>query len=93
MRTWWRRRPLLCPEVGRTLQAYLDGRVDDQWATRVEAHLEHCRRCGMEAQTYRELKEALGRRERNLRDDTLGNLRDFAARLASGEVPPTHMDA
>jgi anti-sigma factor RsiW len=43
--------------VGRTLQAYLDGRVDDAWAARVEAHLEHCRRCGMDATTYAELSE------------------------------------
>ena len=87
MRSWWRRRPLLCPEVGRTLQSYLDGRVDDEWAARVNAHLEHCRRCGMEAETYAELKYALGRRETTLREDTLANLRDFAAKLASGEVP------
>ena len=90
MKTWWRRRPLLCPEVGRTLQAYLDGRVDDDWAARVEAHLEHCRRCGLEAETYGELKHALARREVALREDALANLRSFAARLASGEVevPP-----
>jgi anti-sigma factor RsiW len=87
MKTWWRRRPLLCPEVGRTLQAYLDGRVDDEWAARVEAHLEGCRRCGMEAKTYRELKEALAHRQVALREDTLHNLRSFAARLASGENP------
>lgn len=88
MRTWWRRRPLMCPEVGRTLQAYLDNRVDEDWAARVEAHLEHCRRCGMEAKTYTDLKYALRRREMALREDTLANLRDFATRLASGEVPP-----
>jgi anti-sigma factor RsiW len=87
MRTWWRRRPLLCPEVGRTLQAYLDGRVDDDWAARVEAHLEHCRRCGMEAAAYRQLKAALARQELTLQEETLANLRAFAARLASGEVP------
>lgn len=89
MRSWWRRRPLMCPEVGRTLQAYLDGRVDHEWATRVEAHLEHCRRCGMEAKTYAELKQALRRREKTLQEDTLKNLRDFATRLAAGEVPPS----
>lgn len=89
MRKWWRRRPLMCPEVGRTLQAYLDGRVDDDWAARIEAHLEHCRRCGMEAKTYTELKAVLSRQEMALRTDTLENLRDFATRLASGEVPPS----
>lgn len=87
-KSWWRRRPLLCPEVGRTLQAYLDGRVDEEWAARVEQHLEHCRRCGLEATTYAELKKALGRHDMELRTDTLGKLRSFAERLASGEVPP-----
>lgn len=90
MRTWWRRRRLLCPEVGRTLQSYLDGRVDDDWAARVRQHLEECRRCGLEASTYRELKAALGRREMALREDTLEHLRSFAAQLAAGneETPP-----
>ena len=83
MRRWWRRRSLLCPEVGRALQAYLDGRVDDDWAARVRAHLEHCRRCGLEATLYTELKAALARRERVLRPETLTNLQSFAAHLAS----------
>ena len=88
MRRWWRRRPLMCPEVGRTLQSYLDDRVDEDWAARVERHLEHCRRCGMEAKTYRELKAALGQREMALREDTRERLRSFAAELASGKTQP-----
>lgn len=88
MTTWWRRRPLLCPEVGRTLQSYLDGRVDEVWAARVERHLEHCRRCGLEASTYTELKAALGRREMALREETLERLRSFAAQLAAGKGEP-----
>lgn len=85
---WWRRRPLMCPEVGRTLQAYLDGRVDDDWADRVRAHLRHCRRCGMEAKTYAQLKEALRRREIVIQGEARDRLRDFATRLASGQGPP-----
>jgi hypothetical protein len=83
VRRWWRHRALLCPEVSRTLQAYLDRRVDNDWAARVRAHLEHCRRCGTEATLYTELKVALARRERVLRPETLTNLRSFAAHLAS----------
>ena len=85
---WWRRRALLCPEVGRTLQAYLDGRADETWAARVRAHLEDCRRCGMEAATYTELQAALRRRDRDLPTDTINHLRTFALRLASGGGQP-----
>ena len=50
-----------CREVGRVLQSYLDGQVDELTARRVSAHLDACRRCGMEAYVYEELKQALAR--------------------------------
>lgn len=51
-----------CREVTRALQSYLDGEVDDLTARRIGRHLERCRRCGLHAQTYAEIKQALGRR-------------------------------
>ena len=48
-----------CREVGRTMQTYLDGELDGTNAAEVTAHLEHCLRCGMEADTYGRIKEAL----------------------------------
>jgi predicted anti-sigma-YlaC factor YlaD len=48
-----------CREVGRMMQTYLDGELDGASADNVTAHLEHCLRCGMEADTYGRIKEAL----------------------------------
>ena len=53
-----------CAEVIRVLQAYLDGETDEATARRVVAHLDDCRDCGLEADVYREIKEALARQER-----------------------------
>ncbi|MCX3061732.1 anti-sigma factor family protein [Streptomyces beihaiensis] len=54
-------RGLNCLRVARVLRAYLDGETDDATARRVAAHLEDCRRRGLEARTYREIKNALAR--------------------------------
>jgi anti-sigma factor RsiW len=86
-RGWWRRRRLMCPEVARTLQSYLDGRIDDEWAARVAEHLEDCRRCGLKAQTYSDLKAALARQGSEVRPETLAELRSFAEGLMRGEIP------
>lgn len=84
MRNWIRRHEseAKCKEVARVLQRYLDGHVDDVTARRVARHLEHCRRCGLEAQTYEAIKDAVGRRSRHLDRDALDRLRAFGERLA-----------
>lgn len=51
-----------CREAGRLLQCYLDGELDEFTARRVAAHLEDCRRCGLEAATFSAIKDALARR-------------------------------
>ena len=48
-----------CARVARVLQSYLDGEVDPPTAAMVTAHLEFCRRCGLEASTYRAIKTAM----------------------------------
>jgi anti-sigma factor RsiW len=48
-----------CRQVGRLLQSYLDGELDEDRIAQVGGHLDHCRRCGMEASTYARIKEAL----------------------------------
>ena len=50
-----------CREVGRILQTYLDGELDQSKAAKVTAHLEHCRRCGMEADTFARIRDSLAR--------------------------------
>jgi anti-sigma factor RsiW len=76
-----------CMQVGRRLQRYLDGDIDDLTARRIRRHLEDCRRCGMKAATYTEIKASLARRGKDLPDDTVTRLRAFGERLVR-EGPP-----
>ena len=71
-----------CMQVMRVLQSYLDGQTDEVTARRVSRHLEACRRCGLEAATYREIKAALARRADPLDSASLERLRDFGSSLA-----------
>lgn len=81
-----------CREVSRALQAYLDGHIDEVTARRVARHLEACRRCGLEAEVYTRIKEAVSRMDRDLSSLPVTRLRDFAQRLAE-EGPPRANDS
>lgn len=90
----WRRhrhavadRPLTCREVGKLLQRYLDGDTDEHTTAKVAEHLEDCRRCGLEAEIYREIKASFARRAPTLPETTLARLRRFGEHLAT-EGPP-----
>jgi anti-sigma factor RsiW len=74
-------RPMSCRQVGRLLQRYLDHDLDDVTARRIMRHLDDCRRCGLEAAVYTEIKTSLARRGANLPADTLDRLRAFSQRL------------
>jgi len=79
-----------CRDVGRVLQSYLDGELDEHRAAKVSAHLEHCLRCGMEVTTYAQIKDALARvaeRGEVHPEDrlTVERLRRFAQTLASAQ--------
>ncbi len=80
---------LSCREVGRLLQRYLDEMVagphalDAEASTRMSAHLDDCRRCGMEADAYREVKASLARRDEGLAPAALERLRAFGEGLAA----------
>jgi anti-sigma factor RsiW len=50
---------LECRRVARRLQAYLDGELPVTDAATIADHLEVCRHCGMEADTYQALKDGL----------------------------------
>ncbi|MCD9624249.1 anti-sigma factor family protein [Rhabdothermincola salaria] len=86
-----RRSELSCAEVAAVLQSYLDDELDAQTAEKVHEHLEECRRCGMEAATYEELKAALRRGPDGLTDEPVRRLREFGERLAHGEVDPEQL--
>jgi anti-sigma factor RsiW len=82
MRLSWRRseRPLNCRQVGKRLQRYLDGELDEVTAWRIASHLEDCRRCGLEVATYLEIKAVLARRG-TVDEAAVARLRDFGERL------------
>lgn len=80
-------RPMNCMQVGRRLQRYLDGEIDDLTARRIVRHLEDCRRCGMEAAAYTQIKASLARRADAPPDDAVARLRAFGERLIH-EGPP-----
>lgn len=73
-----------CLRTSRALQRYLDGEADDLTAARVAAHLEECRRCGLQAQTYRAIKRAL-RGSGNVDELALHRLRAFSGSLIASE--------
>lgn len=81
----WRsdRHPQLnCRKVGRLLQAYLDGELADPRAILVADHLDVCRRCGLEAETWEWLKAAVAGLEAGDDPEQLERLRAFADKLA-----------
>jgi anti-sigma factor RsiW len=77
-----------CMATMRVLQSYLDGVLDEVSAQRVAAHLEDCRRCGLEADVYQEIKAALGARERTVDPRTIERLRRFGEQLALRDPLP-----
>lgn len=78
---------LRCMSTMRILQSYLDGEVEGTTQGEVAAHLEQCRRCGLEADTYQAIKASLKQRSRPLDPRVLGRLHAFAESL--GTRPPT----
>lgn len=73
-----------CMQVMRVLQSYLDGHTDEVTTRRVANHLDACRRCGLEAATYREIKASLARRAAPPDPTALERLRAFGSALSSG---------
>lgn len=77
--------PLDCRAVGRRLQEVLDGESPDDVADRVAAHLELCRDCGLEAETYLRIKATLADPE-GLDRAAADRLRDFGVALMDGRL-------
>lgn len=90
-RLGWRSqdRPMECHEVGALLQHYLDDELDETRAARIAAHLEDCRRCGLELEAYEQIKSSLASRRPDVPADAVERLREFGRRLAQGEESST----
>jgi anti-sigma factor RsiW len=84
-RRWLRRHRPPCRDVAAVIQLYVDGRTDDATTDLVRAHLEDCRRCGMDRDVYLALKRSLVR-GRTLDVDALVRLRAFGDRLTAAGV-------
>jgi hypothetical protein len=72
-----------CREAANLIQVYLDGQTSVAERARVEQHLELCRRCGLEAHTYAEIKAALARRCGPVDELSMLRLRQFGAALVT----------
>lgn len=82
-------KPLNCRQVGKIIQHYLDDRLDPSRRALMDAHLDDCRRCGMEVDAYRTLCAELGHRRTVLPAATVQRLRDFGIRIAQdGDLQP-----
>lgn len=77
-----------CHEVGERLQHYLDGHIDADLSRRIEEHLEECRRCGMEAETYERIKASLAAHRPEVPQESVERLRAFGESLMRGDDPP-----
>ncbi len=74
-------KPMTCHEAAEVLQQYLDGEIDHAQAARVTAHLEVCRVCGLEADTYERIKSTIATRRNEVPADAVDRLRTFGASL------------
>ena len=74
-----------CREVGEGLQSWLDGELDPVAARRIDRHLEACRRCGLEVDTYRRIKDALAQQSAPLDRQAVARLTAFTLALAGDE--------
>ena len=81
-----------CREVARVLQACLDGEADGATARRVAAHVEECRRCGLETAVYQEIKNSLARQEAP-DETTMARLRHFGTTLLASGPSETYDEA
>ena len=86
-------RPLSCGEVGKVLQRYLDGHVDELTAEKVAEHLEDCRRCGLELTVYTEIKASLARQSPEIPETALDRLRRFGEQLIDRSPEPEPLDS
>ena len=72
-----------CLQVARILQRYLDDQLDEGAAVQVARHLDECRRCGLDAESYREVKVALANRSRPPTPEQVDRLTSFVAELVT----------
>lgn len=78
-----------CATVGELLQQYLDHEIDEDRGRLIAAHLDDCRRCGLEAETYDRIKHSLAAQRADVPAESVERLRDFGLSLIRGQEPST----
>jgi anti-sigma factor RsiW len=76
-----------CQEGCKLLQAFVDRELDEDTARVIAGHLADCGRCGLEADLYGRLQEAL-RGGVPVSQAAVARLEEFTYHCAGGEVPP-----
>lgn len=72
-----------CREVAEVLQSYLDGELPESKTHLVAEHLEHCERCGIEADIYQEVRRSLEQLATPPDREAVERLRSFADTLTT----------
>jgi hypothetical protein len=72
---------LECRRIRPLLQAYLDGHISPEDAIRVSTHLDACRRCGLAAETFRDIKAGLARLAQEPDQEAVQRLEQFVDEL------------
>lgn len=70
-----------CAQVGAVLQSYLDDELGPADTEAVAAHLAHCERCGIEAETVGRVIAAIERQRPDLDGEALERLAGFVDEL------------
>jgi len=83
-RSWGRRQKaeVNCREVGKVLQSYLDNDVEEDFASKIASHLEACKDCGLEFETYRQIKTSLAGKMPEVDPAALARLRMFGQEIS-----------
>jgi anti-sigma factor RsiW len=72
---------LECRRVKPLLQPFLDGELGQDQAVLVSRHVDACRRCGLAAETFREIKAGLARLAEEPDRETVQRLERFVDEL------------
>lgn len=84
-RRWYRlkSRSVKCHELGKVLQSYLDGDLEPDFANKIATHLEKCRKCGLDLETYQRIKDSLASQLPEVDPEAIARLRQFGNELSS----------
>lgn len=76
-----------CHTVAEQLQLYLDHEIEQERSALIAAHLDYCRKCGLEADAYEQIKSTLASQRQAVPDESVQRLRAFGRGLLNGEQP------